>query len=88
MDTTVNLNIPPLGSYDILIRMDRLKSHKTFINCFHISFDCIDDEGKYHNIKGIYRAITTSKISSVQIKRCIRKGCQKYAIKIVEAKTN
>ena len=48
------------------------------------NFECIDDEGKYHNIKGIYRAITTGKILVLQLKKCIRKGCQLYANKIIE----
>ena len=53
MDTLVNLNILPLGSYDILISMDWIKSHKTIINCLDKIFDCIDEEGKYDTIKGI-----------------------------------
>ena len=62
MDTYVNLNILPLGSFDILIGMDWLESHKTIIDCLHKIFNCIDDEGKYHTIKGIYRPITMGQI--------------------------
>ena len=53
MDTSVNLNILPLGSYGILISMDWLESHKTIINYLHTIFDCVDEEGKYDTIKGI-----------------------------------
>ena len=87
MDTSINLNILPLGSYDILIGVDWLEYHKTIINYLHKNFDCIDDKGKYHTIKGIYKPITTRKILAVQLKKCIKKGCQLYAIKIVEDKT-
>ena len=53
MDNSVNLDILPLGSYNILIGMDWLESHKTIIDCLHKSFDYVDEEGKYHTIKGI-----------------------------------
>ena len=80
MDTSVELNILPLGSYDILIGMDWLESHKTIINCLNKSFDCIDEEGNCLTIKGIYRPISIQQISVVQLKKCIRKGCELYAI--------
>ena len=66
--------------------MDCLKSHKTIIKCLYKIFECIDEEGKCHTIKGIYRPISTQQISVVQLKKCFRKGCQLYAIKVVEIK--
>ena len=33
LNTTVNLNILPLGSYDILIGMDWLETHRAIIDC-------------------------------------------------------
>ena len=51
MHTSVNLNILPLGSYDILIGIDWLESHNVVINCLHKSFDCVDAEGNYHTIR-------------------------------------
>ena len=74
MDTIVNLNILPLGSYDILIGMDWLESHKVIINCLHKSFDYMDEECKYHKIKRIYRPITTRQIFAVQLKNGLEKG--------------
>ena len=32
--TQVNLNVFPLGSYDVLIGMDWLKRHQVVLNCF------------------------------------------------------
>ena len=58
MDTTVELKILPLRSYDILIGIDWLESLKTIINCLHKGFDFIDEEGNYHTIKGMYRLIS------------------------------
>ena len=85
MDTSIDLNILTLESRDILIGMDWLESHKTIINCLHKSFDCIDEKGNYHTIRGIYRHIAMQEISDVQLKKCIGKGCQLYSINIVKA---
>ena len=59
MDTSVNLNILPLVSYDILIGIDQLESHKSSIDCLHKISGCVDEEGKYHMMKGNYIPIST-----------------------------
>ena len=51
LDTTINFNVLPLGSYDILIGMDWLEAHRAIIDCLHKSFDCMDEEGKMPTIK-------------------------------------
>jgi hypothetical protein len=43
--TLVNLNVLPLGSYDILIGMDWLESHKVLLNCYEKLF-VYQDENK------------------------------------------
>ena len=58
MDTSVNLNELPLGSYDILIGMDWLESHSVVIDYLNKSFVCLDEEGNHHSIKGIYRSMS------------------------------
>ena len=67
MDTSVNLNMVPLGSYDILIGVDYLESHNSIIDCLHKSFGCMDEKGKYYTVKGIYKPISTKQISAVQL---------------------
>jgi len=84
LDTSVNLNILPLGSYDILIGMDWLESHKDVIDYLHKIFSSVDEEDKYHTMNEIYRPLSTRQISALQCKKCIRKGCQLYGIKIKE----
>ena len=44
----------------------------------------MDEEGKRHKFKGIYRHISTWQISAIQLKKFLRKGCQLYAIKFKE----
>ena len=84
LDTSVNLNILPLGFYDILIGMDWLESHKDVNDYLHKIFSSVDEEDKYHTMNDIYRPLSTWKISALQRKKCIRKGCQLYGIKIKE----
>ena len=84
LDTSVNLNILPLGSYNILIGMDWLESHKVVIDYLHKIFSSVDEEDKYHTMKEIYRHLSTRQILALQRKKCIRKGCQLYGIKIKE----
>jgi hypothetical protein len=41
--TRVNLNILPLGSYDALIGMDWLSTHKLNLDCYNNTSECVDD---------------------------------------------
>ena len=84
LDTSVNSNILPLGSYHILIGMDWLESHKSVIDYLHKLFSSVDEEDKYHTMNEIYRTLSTRQISTLQNKKCIRKGFQLYGIKIKE----
>ena len=54
--TYENLNILPLGSYDILIGMDWLEAHKVKLDCYK-RFECINEEGKPRVIRGIPKVI-------------------------------
>jgi hypothetical protein len=44
--TQANLNILPLGSYDLLIDMDWLDSHKTKLDCYSKILECENEEGR------------------------------------------
>ena len=46
------------------------------------TFTCINNDGKSINVKGIPRRTTIRQISSLQLKRAVRKGCKAYAVKI------
>ena len=78
--THVNVNIFPLGSYDMLRGMDWLEEHKCFLNCFDKTFTCIDDNENNIKVKGILRKVSIREISSLQMKRSIRKGCKVFAV--------
>ena len=72
--THVNVNILPLGSYDLLIEMDWLEEHKFMLNCFDKTFICTDDYGMNIKVKGIPRKVAIREIYALQIKILVIKG--------------
>jgi len=45
LPSQAELNVLPLGSYDILISMDWLDVHKSKLYCYNKIVECIYDEG-------------------------------------------
>jgi hypothetical protein len=86
VNTSVDINIIPLGSYDILIEMDSLDKNHVVLDYHRNTFTCLDGDGKQSIIKGVPRPISIRDISSLQLKRCFRKGCQLYASHVEEPK--
>ena len=84
MKTFEVLNIIPLGSYDVLIGMDWLDAHHVVLYFHNKTYTCLDEEGNQVTIKGILRPISPRKIIALQLKKCLRKGCQLYAIHVEE----
>ena len=76
METSVKLNVLPLGSYDMLISMHWLEKHRVVLNCFDKIFTCVNNEGEIVNVRGIPKKTTIRQMSSLQSKRFIRKGCK------------
>ena len=56
--THVNVNIFPLGSYDLLIGMDWIEEHKVVLNFFDKILTCTDDNGNNIKVKGIPTKVT------------------------------
>jgi hypothetical protein len=46
VNTNYDLDIIPLGSYDILIGMDWLDKHHAVLDCHRKTFTCLDGDGK------------------------------------------
>jgi hypothetical protein len=53
LPTQETLNMLPLGSYDLLIGMDWLASHKTKLDCYNKTLECEDEEGRKITLQGI-----------------------------------
>ena len=56
--TCVDLNVLPLGSYDVLIGMDWLEAHRVRLDCYNKSFKCLDEEGNSRIVKRIPNVIS------------------------------
>jgi len=46
MPTTRNLNVLPLGSYNMLLGMDSLYLHRTKLDCYDKYIECVDENGE------------------------------------------
>ena len=86
--TCVDLNVLPLGSYDVLIGMDWVEAHRVKLDYYHKNFECMDEEGNPRVVRGIPKVIYVRKISAIQLKKFCRKGFQLYAAHIEEATEN
>jgi hypothetical protein len=84
VNTSMDVNIIPLGSYDILIGMDRLDKCHDVLYCHNKTFTCLDGNGKQSTVKGVPRPISIREILALQLKICFRKGCQLYAAHVEE----
>ena len=65
--TYVNVNILPLGSYDVLIGMDWLEAHRENLASYNKTFECLDEEGKLKVVKGIPKVISGRQDSAMQL---------------------
>eukprot|EP00253_Pinus_taeda_P020164 PITA_20164 len=77
---TADLNILPLGSYDILIGMDWLEKHWSLVDCKTKVISYRDQQGNRKEMQGIKQPVQVRPITANQLIKCIRKGCQVYAI--------
>jgi hypothetical protein len=79
LSTKEYLNILPLGSYDCIIGMDWLDQHHVVLDCHKKAFTCLNEEGNPRTFQGIPRVVTIREISTMQLKKCYRKGFQIFA---------
>ena len=86
--TYVDLNVLPLGSYDILIRMDWLEAHKVKLDYYNNTCERIDEEGNRKVVRGIPKVIYIRNISAMRPKKIYRKGCILYATHVLEGAKN
>ena len=80
----VNLNILPLGSYDILISMDWLEQHHVMLDFLHKSILCTYSQGNQVKIQGVPKKVLVRQISSLQEKKCIWKGYKLFVVHILD----
>jgi predicted aspartyl protease len=64
-NTKSNMNVLPLGSYDIIIRMDWLEKHKVILNCYEKFLVYKDENNKVKTVQGIKKPVSFRKISTI-----------------------
>ena len=82
------LDVIPLGSYDILIRMDWLEVHRVKLDYYNKTFECMDEEGNRRVVRGIPKVISVRHISTMQLKKFYRKGWRVYVAHVLEEAEN
>jgi hypothetical protein len=65
LNTKLDVNIIPLGSYDFIIGMDWLEKHHVVLECYNKTITCIDDEGLQGKIQCIPRVVAIREISAM-----------------------
>jgi hypothetical protein len=50
-----------------------------------MAFTCLDEEGNLRIVQGIPRVVTIREVSSFQLKKNYRKGCQVFSAHMEEA---
>jgi hypothetical protein len=78
--TRVNLYVTILGSYDAVIGRDWLETHEAILNCKTKRLSLVDDEGQRRVIVGRNQGVSLRFVSSLQLRKSMRKGCKLYAI--------
>jgi hypothetical protein len=81
-NTKIILNILPLGSYDIIIRMDWLERHKAVLDCYEKSVKFKNENDIVRTIQGIQKPFSVRHILAMQFKKCMGKGCHIYSIQV------
>jgi len=73
--TSAYLNVPPLGSYDVLIGMDWLEEHRAKLDCYKKILECINDEGRPQLVRGILKKVSIRQVSTLQLGSFFKKNC-------------
>jgi hypothetical protein len=66
----------------MIIGMDWLERHKAILDCYTKILSYKDDSGTTRTTQGIPKLVSVRQISAMQLKKCMRKGCQVYAIQV------
>jgi hypothetical protein len=66
----------------MIIGMDWLEQHKEVLDCYTKILRFKDDFGTVRTTQGIPKPVSVRQFSAMQLKKCMRKGCQVYAIQV------
>jgi hypothetical protein len=72
--TRLKVYVTTLGTYDLIIGMDWLESHRAMVYFLAKRALCVDDEGRPVEIHDVQRKVSLCYISNMKVKHCMRKG--------------
>ena len=81
--TKLDPYVTNLGTYDLIVSMDWLEGHRSFMDFYAKKVLCLDDEGRAIQIQGRKRKISLRFISAVKAKRFLRQGCHLFVVETV-----
>jgi hypothetical protein len=62
--------------------MEWIEKHKSILDCYENSLTYKDENNTVRTVQGIQKPVLVRQISTMQFKKCMRKGCQIYAIQV------
>ena len=65
LNTLVDLNVIPLGSYDVLIGMDYSNTRQSMFDSYNKTYMCLDEEGNIVAFKGIHISISLRQVTTL-----------------------
>jgi len=82
MPTLVHLKVLPLGSYNMLLGMDWLYLHKTKVDCYEKSIECLDDNGEHKILQGKKKVTSIVMLIVMQENNSHKKGFLLFAVHV------
>lgn len=79
MATATHLNVLPSGSCNMLLGMDCLYLHRTKVDCYDKSIECVEDNGEARVLHGKKKSTSVRMVTTMQAKHSHRKGCKLFA---------
>ena len=73
----------PMGEFDIVIGMDWLAKHEAIISCKNKLLLFTTPNGEKITFYGERKSAPTEFLNSIQVRRCLRKGCTAYLAHVI-----
>ena len=86
MPTSTHLNVITFGSFNMLLGMDQLYLHRTKVDCYDNSIECLDDNGEQRILQGKNKETSVRMATTMQEKHSCKKGCFLIAVHIYSEK--
>eukprot|EP00253_Pinus_taeda_P028988 PITA_28988 len=86
--TKVSLYSTILGGYDVVLGMDWLERHEALLDCKDKILHFTDYDGLRKSLRGRNRGVSLRFISSMQLMKFRRKGCQLFSVVTLNEKSD